>query len=456
MYPQLKNKYLDPKDLQTVFKYWNDLSLERQTHLLQEIFAIDEKVLQNQKKLILSSSSHTLLSFEPVQKIAKKGNLTDFLTGKRLIKEGKVGCIILAGGQGSRLNFEKPKGMFPISVIQNKSLFQICAEKVAAASKQAQRQLSLAIMTSPLNDQETKDFFKANAFFGLAENQVFFFCQSMLPLLNKEGHLFLESPDQIAMGPNGNGFCLHEFVKAGIWAKWNQQGIEYVNMIQIDNPLADPFDAELIGFQEREQLEIASITIEKNSPNEKVGVFVLESTKSRTESAIRVVEYSELGEDEKEAKWSNGQLKYGLASLSLFSFKMDFIKNVSSKSMPLHLAWKAVKCLEDENHIQIFTQSNAWKFEAFIFDVLVYAKKVGIILYPRDECFAPLKNLNGENSPKFVKEAILKRERQIMEEITSLKSPSSSFELDAQFYYPTEELLQKWKNKIVPNGYIPS
>jgi UDP-N-acetylglucosamine/UDP-N-acetylgalactosamine diphosphorylase len=440
------------------------LSAMRQEHLLSHLHSLPslkQKKLEEQiltidlptffkQQLLLSTSFPSDGIYTPFLDFAYAENLPNPAWGKQLISEGKMGCLLLAGGQGSRLSFDGPKGLYPISVIKQKSLFQLCAEKVLAASKQAGRPLLLAIMLSSENEKETKQFFQQHAFFGLSPPQLFFFTQGSLPLLDEKGNLFLDSADHLAEGPNGNGFALRDFVQSGIWSKWHQQGIRYLNVILIDNPLADPFDAKLVEFHHNRQVDITVKCTEKQTPTEKVGVLV------NQEGQVRVVEYSEMDTEEKAALAEDGRLKHRCANLSLFCFSMDFVQRAAEKSdtMPLHKAWKAAKYLASDGSSQKPLLPNAWKFEAFIFDLFLYTSRLAALLYPRSCCFSPLKNAAGEDSPETVKRALQNRDCEIIKEITGHRPAALPLELEASFYYPTEKLLKKWKGKVCPSGYV--
>ncbi|WP_068471516.1 UTP--glucose-1-phosphate uridylyltransferase [Candidatus Protochlamydia phocaeensis] len=439
-----------PQEKETqVLRFWSTLTPEEQQQLISQIEKIDFNLLQLQKQLLQASPSR-YSPIEPFMDFSFSGQTDNFLAGKQLIREGRMGCLVLAGGQGTRLRVDGPKGRFPVSLIKKKSLFQLCAEKVLAAGKQAGRPLALAVMTSPENDAITKGFFAENQFFGLDPAQVSFFCQGMLPLLDAQGHLFLESRNRIAEGPYGNGKALHDFFQSGIWQKWSQQGIRYVNTVLIDNPLADPFDAELLGFHAGQNADVTLKCTEKGKPQEKVGVVVKEN------GHCSVIEYSELSEEDKHALQPNGRLKYCCASLSLFCFSMDFIQRLAAEQtpLPLHKAWKAAKFVNEEGVTQLSATPIAWKFEMFIFDVLRYANKVSALLFPREEIFAPLKNYTGEDSIETVQQALLKRDRQILRAITGEEPPSTPFELAADFYYPTPELIARWKGRVPTTSYV--
>ena len=421
---------------------WDELTVPQRTKLLDEIASIDLPLLKEQQAFIYSSKSPSFTSFSPLNDAdySLSGSMEDKKRGLELLSKGKVGCLLIAGGQGTRLGFNGPKGAYPVSNICHKSLFQLFAEKTDAASRYVGFKLPLAIMTSPLNDEETKRFFEQNTYFGI-ENQLSFFTQNTLPFLDANANLFLEKCDTVAHGPDGNGEALHRFYQSPIWKKWQEIGITRVLFVLVDNALADPFDAELVGFHERTSVDVTIKSTRRKIKSEKVGVLVKENNK------IVVKEYFELNTQEKDATLQNGELKHSLANLSLFCFSMDFIEKVSQSRMPLH---------KDLKSAQVSSETiKAWKFEKFIFDVLPDAKSCKVLVFPREECFSPLKNPTGDNSLETVQKDLRERDFEIYKKITGRSPPHSNFELSQDFYYPQEELIKKWKGKEFPNtSYI--
>lgn len=432
-----------------LFYYWGILNADYQKVLENQLQELDLEVLKNQRELIFNLSDISSSSFDSFDQFATSGNRECESIGQHLIKNGQVGCLLLAGGQGTRLRHSGPKGTYPISVIKQKSLFQLCAEKVRAASKWANRPLRLAIMTSPENDEETRFFFQKNDFFGLQPSQISFFVQNSLPFLDPQGKLFLKSPFEISMGPDGNGTSLLALAKSGILDQWVQEGIKYLNVILVDNPLAIPFDAELVGFHLLQEADITLKCTEKFQPEEKVGVLISQN------GVTTVVEYSEMSTAEKNERRENGKLKHCCANLSLFCFSIDFIERMAheNKTIPLHKAWKAASYLNDASITEQSAQPIAWKFETFIFDWLVHTEKVAALLYPREQCFAPLKNSKDSDSPRTVQQSIQEREREILRNL-GLTPPEFPFELSAEFYYPTPEFLLKWMNTPIRSDYL--
>lgn len=412
-----------------ILKFWSWLSLQDRQYLTDQILHLDLEQFKEQQAL-LKQPKHETIQVEPFRDYSEMGNSEDKKRGFESIKNGKVGCLILAGGQGTRIGFAGPKGLYPISPITHKTIFQLFAEKVVAASKQAQRPLKLAIMTSPLNHVETVTAFETQNYFGLSPSQIFFFQQETLPFLDLEGNLFLEGKQKIACGPNGNGHALRSFVESKIAAQWQEDGIEYINLILIDNLLADPFDAELVGFHQRQGADVTVKCVKRRDLQEKVGLLVKQGGKTA------VIEYSEMDEKEWNAKEADGSLKYQCANISLFCFSMQFVKNAAKMTLPLHHVLKDAKKL-NVTTLELETVK-AWKFETFIFDLLAGTDKVAALLYPRDRCFAPLKNSSGDDSPSTVQAAVTQDAKRVYKELIGEPVPSIPFELPADFYYPID------------------
>lgn len=440
-----KLKVLKQKKL---LSHWEQLNSVQKRHLQAQIGALDPVQFFRQKEAL--ELAPPLKHFIPFKDYHSSGCFEDQKLGRQLTSQGAVACLILAGGQGSRLRMEGPKGCVPITSVKHKTLFQYSAEKALAASIQAGRPLEVAVMTSPMNHEETKTFFARHHFFGLDPKQLTFFSQKMWPLFDLDGDLFLESADSIAWGPKGNGEVFRRLVEAGIWQKWKEQKIEWVNVIPIDNPLALPFDHELLGFSARSSLEIGIKASLREGVHENVGVLAL------SEGRPIVVEYFELPQEEKEARNSLGELKYAVANLGLYCFSMPFILRASDAQMPLHKAKKNVKQMNREGKTIFPDEANAWKFEEFIFDAFPLAERCEAILYPRTLSFAPLKNLKGADSIESVQAALLACDRKVFAQVSGVEPPEEAlFELAPQFYYPTQEMLNQWQGKPLPQeSYI--
>jgi len=426
---------LAPLGQAVLLDHWEELTKPQKERFFNQILSLDIPLFHRQREALTNPQSHPHAS-TPFQKIDRIENGEDQVRGLSLMKEGKCGVIVLAGGQGSRLRCKGPKGSVEVSLVKKKSLFQLIAEKVLAASECVGYPLPLAIMTSPATAVEIETLFIQHAFFGLKPTQVSFFIQEIAPLLDEEGDLFLETPNKIAYGPNGNGGVFRRFYAAGLLEKWRLRGVEMVQVIPVDNPLALPFDPKLLGYHARMSNEVTIKTALKRDSNEKVGVL------GEVDGRPQIIEYSEIGEHAD---------AYTHANLGLFAFSMDFIKKVSVEPLPLHPAKKAVHFLSREGKTELSETPNAWKFEEFIFDVLPLAMRCSALEYERGACFAPLKNLHGEDSLSEVRDAILGLEREIYQSISGRAPPlGAQFELGAKFYYPTETFRKKWEGKALP------
>lgn len=421
---------------------WDRLNLVQKREIHAQIDALDGDLLRELKRLVLEAQPSRAEHYEPWTEWYQAGSQRDRERGQAQIAAGHCGCLLVAGGQGSRLGFDGPKGMYPLTPFKRKTLFQRMAERVLAASDQAGCALPLAIMTAPTNDAATRAYFQEHQFFGLTEEQVSFFMQGMWPLLDENAHLFLEGPGRIAMGPDGNGVALKHFYNSGLWQAWHERGIRYLSFIQIDNALADPYDAELIGCHMRTGAEVTVKATSRTDPDEKVGLLV------KVNGKLQVVEYTEMSSTDRFATLPKGQLLHACANLSLFCFSMDFVSRVAPASLPFHVAHKAAKSVHGERM--------AWKFEHFIFDVLPLANHTTTILYPREQCFAPLKNRSGPDSVTTVQEALLRYDREIFSRLTGAALPDDLLlELSPRFYYPTAATLARWQRRSAPqSGYL--
>lgn len=425
-----------------LLKFFYTLSPSEKESLIKQIQALDLDLLKKQQNLFPSPA----ITPQPFRTSLSCGNLQDHQKGQKLVAEGKIALLVLAGGQGSRLRCKGPKGCVPLTISKHKTLFELLAEKIKAASDQAHRPLEVAIMTSPLNHVEIQAYFVQHAFFGLNPQQITFFYQRMWPFLDFEGNLFLESPNCIALGPNGNGSAFHRLVEIGIFEKWKKKGIEQVNVIPIDNPLADPFDFELFGFHHKNKGEVTIKAVHRRAVHESVGVLAEENERTV------IVEYLHLPEKEKQALDNEGNLKFNIANIGLYCVSMSFIQKASSCQLPLHRTKKAVKQIDDKGQETLPSQPNVWKYEEFIFDAFRFADKVSALLYPREMCFAPLKNYEGEDSMESVQEALLACDRKVFTNITgNMPNDERRFELSSKFYYPTRELLEKWSGRELPD-----
>lgn len=367
-------------NLSPLVNHWNSLDKEQQARLVHSLNHIDRSKWREQIRVLGAAPLVEPIEPLPAEWITKNIPIHCRERGIFCTQQGKTGAIVLAGGEGSRLRYTGPKGCYPI--LPNTSLFGLLAKRVLLASQKAQRALPLAIMTSPCNHEASVAHFREHHFFGLEESQLFFFSQSTLPLLDEEGQPFLSDPSTLAEGPDGNGRVFHHFLCSPVGQSWIQQGIEYIQILPIDNPLGNPYDEEWIGFHAENSLEISLRSILPKTPDEKLGRLGFCQKKPC------VVEYTEL---------PHTLAKNSLGHTGLFCFSLSFLQKHQKAldRIPLHKAWKKTLSFGQEKW--------AWKFETFLFDLLPLCSRFQTLLSDRNACFAPLKNAQGEDSPESVR-----------------------------------------------------
>ena len=403
---------------------FESLDPESKKKFVEEISALSPSLLFKQRAL-LAASPKDPRPFSEWEKCSYVVSKEAKDKGREMLSEGLVACLILAGGKGSRLGSSSPKGTVGVSAIKRKSLFQLLFEKTFYQGLRCGKKLPLVIMTSSSNHQETVEFISSHGWFGLDQNQIYFFTQEDLPLCDKQGNWFLEAPGKLAKGPDGNGHALHLFYQSGLFETLQKQGVANLNVVLIDNALADPFDEGFLGFHALEKSEISIKSIKRESEEELLGVLASD------EGALRIIEYTERS---KQTQIEPDRISFPLANTGQFCFTFDFIKKlVSAKSeIPWHLSFK--KSISFPG----FEEKFSWKFEYFLFDVFAYAKQISVLVLPRSVCFSPLKNAEGNSSLVTVASDLLELDRKTYKTLTGEDPLLDVFELSLAFRYPRE------------------
>ena len=323
--------------------------------------------------------------------------------GDEALRSGAVAFLVVAGGQGTRLGFDHPKGMFPIGPVSGKSLYQLHSEKVLALRRRYRSGLPLLVMTSPATHDETVQFFREHDQFGLGET-VRFFCQGTMPALDFDsGKLLMESPAALSLSPNGHGGILAALRDARMLDFLREQGARTIYYFQVDNPLTDLGDAVFIGRHVAHRAEASTKVLPKKHPKEKMGNLVL------VDGRCTIIEYSDLPDDWTSLKDDQGRLFFWGGNTAIHLFDVDFLRRMSeeSDSIPWHLAKKKVPFLGPDGQVVEPKTENALKFEKFIFDVLPLAERWTVAATERDREFAPLKNATGDDSIDTARAALI-------------------------------------------------
>jgi UDP-N-acetylglucosamine/UDP-N-acetylgalactosamine diphosphorylase len=314
-----------------------------------------------------------------------------------------VACVLVAGGQGSRLGFDHPKGMFAIGPVSGKSLFQIHAEKVLAAARRYGRPVPLLVMTSDATHAETVEYFEKNHRFGLPPGDVAFFRQGTMPALDlATGKLLMEKPGRLFTSPNGHGGTLTALNDSGLLETVAGRGVTQLFYFQVDNPLVKVADPVFLGHHVRADAEASSKVVAKAGPADKMGVF------AEIDGRCTIIEYSDLPAELARQTDEQGRLRLWAGNPAIHIFSVDFLRRVTrgASRLPFHVARKKVPHLDEGGHDVSPEKENALKFETFIFDALPVARRWAVVEAPRREEFAPVKNATGVDSPQTAQQTI--------------------------------------------------
>lgn len=317
--------------------------------------------------------------------------------GEEALRAGNVAIVLVAGGQGSRLGFDGPKGAYPIGPITNAPLFYFHARKILALSHRYGAAIPFYIMTSEVNDAATRQCFASNNFFGLDSHDVFFFKQGVWPALNDDGKIILDSPSHIFMSPDGHGGILAALDKSGAISDMEKRGITTVFYFQVDNPMVEVADPAFIGTHLLNKADISVKVCAKRDPQEGLGMMCVR------DGHHVMVEYTELTEEQKNARLPDGELLFKFGSVAIHVFDFAFLKRETAASLPLHLAHKKIAVCDADGNVVKPSSPNGWKFEKFVFDVIPDAAKVLDVVFDRAEEFSPVKNAEGADSPATCK-----------------------------------------------------
>lgn len=318
------------------------------------------------------------------------------MRGRQLLVEGKVAAFLVAGGQGTRLGYDGPKGEFPVTPIKNKPLFQVFAEQLLAHSRDSGKAIAWYIMTSETNDAATKSFFQKHNYFGYDPANVFFFVQGMMPAFAFSGEMLLESKDSLALSADGHGGSLRALGKSGALADMRRRGIEHLSYFQVDNPLVHCIDPLFLGLHDLTRSEMSSKTIPKATALEKVGNFV------HADGKVQVIEYSDLPESLALQTNADGSLRFNAGSIAIHALRVSFIERLNQGGrlkLPWHRAEKKVPYVDASGNVVKPDKPNAVKLEQFVFDAIPLAENAIVYTTDRAEEFSPVKNAEGTDSP---------------------------------------------------------
>ena len=390
---------------QHVLRFYEELSEPEQVALLEQLATIDwDRMDAHVDQYVLNPTEFAAPSeicppeIVPNQPTGEQADLCAKADarGQELIADGKVAAFVVAGGQGTRLGFDGPKGCFEITPVQQKPLFQVFAEQILAAGRRAKASIPWYVMTSHANDVQTRAFFRRHNFFGLSPKDVFFFAQGMMPAFDLSGKLLLAGKGEVAMSPDGHGGSLLAMRKSGALDDMARRGVELISYFQVDNPLVRCIDPLFLGLHDLRGAEMSAKALPKRDPMEKLGNFCV------VDGKVRVIEYSDMPENLARACTPDGRLTFSAGSIAIHVISRSFVEGLTEGGrceLPLHRAEKAVPHLDESGEPIKPETPNAVKLEMFVFDALPLAGETVILETDRREEFSPVKNATGIDSP---------------------------------------------------------
>lgn len=375
---------------------------EAQERMAAQVAQIDWKMIEDiqnhQKAEEIEKKVEPLSAVEQKDIEANKESYT--ATGMKAIQEGKVAAVLLAGGQGTRLGLDKPKGTLNIGEHKDLYLFEQLVYNLLDVVKQTGAYIPLYIMTSEKNNDDTVAFFKEHQYFGYDASFVTFFVQNMAPSVDYDGKLYMESEDSLAMSPNGNGGWFLSMISAGLDKDLKKRGVEWINVFAVDNILQRIADPAFVGATIQAGCSCGSKVVRKASPDEKVGVMC------KVNGHPSIIEYYEMSEELANLRREDGELVYGFGVILNYLFKLDTLIEIADRNLPLHIVEKKIPYINEKNELVKPEKPNGYKFEQLVLDMVEMMDDCVPYEVVREHEFAPIKNKTGVDSIESAKELL--------------------------------------------------
>lgn len=435
--------------------YWPELSEKERELLIRDIEKIDFSEVNELFRRANDTSKVILEKLEDLKPIPESHyeavpnlsneKIEEYETlGFKEISDGKVGVLLLAGGQATRLGFGHPKGMYDVGLPSKKTLFQIQAERIVRIQQMAAEKfgkhgkITWYIMTSEHTKQPTADFFKSHSYFGLNEEDVIFFEQGTLPCFDFEGKIFLDEKHHVSSAPDGNGGLYRSLKNQGILADIAKRGVEHLHAHSVDNILIKVADPVFVGYCKSKNADCAAKVVQKSSPSEAVGVVC------RVNGHYKVVEYSELTDEAAERRNDDGRLTFSAGNICNHYFSADFLNKISSfeSKLKLHVAKKKIPYVDRDGIRQKPSEPNGIKMEKFIFDVFEFAENFICLEVARDVEFSALKNADSvkKDCPSTAREDLLRLHRKYVRAAGGIISDDIDVEISPLLSYGGENI----------------
>ena len=376
-----------------LLRYYDELNDDRKASLLKQIEGIDFSLLDlikenSEAKKGVITPLDSAVTIEDIEK--NKEKYTNI--GISAIKEGKVGALLLAGGMGTRLGSDKPKGMYNIGLTKDVYIFEMLINNLMDVVNQSGTWVPLYIMTSEKNNDDTIKFFEEKNYFGYNKDYVDFFVQEMAPSVSYDGKIYMEGKAKLSTSPNGNGGWFSSLAKAGLLDKIDELGVEWLNVFSVDNVLQKMADPVFVGATIEAGCVCGSKVVAKADPNEKVGVLCLEDGKPS------IVEYYEMTDEMIHSKDENGRLLYNYGVILNYLFNVKTLTKIMNEYMPTHVVEKKIPYMAEDGQMMKPEEPNGYKFELLVLDMIRMMDNCLSFEVEREREFAPIKNRTGVDS----------------------------------------------------------
>jgi len=402
-----------------VFEYWDTLTVSQQAALLHQTSALSEglaDLVEGQRKAVAAldavPDAAEISAPEPIglpQGSEDERRLAEARdTGLGVLRDGRVAMCVVAGGQGTRLGFEGPKGAYPLGPVSDRCLFALQAQKIRGLARRAGCRIPWYVMTSAATDAATRALFEDQGNFGLNPDDVFIFSQGMLPAWDFEGRLILSEPHRIAESPNGHGGAPLALAVSGALEDMEARGIDRLFYYQVDNPLIRMGDAAFVGLHEEMGSEMSCKVIRKREAADKMGVV------AEVRGRPTVIEYTEIPPDLRDLRGDDGELVYWAGNIAIHLFNRDFLRRIAAESercLPFHASPKAIGSVDSDAKNRASVVPNGYKLERFVFDALPWAERTCLMEVRAEEEFSPIKNAEGKDSPESSRAQLVARYR---------------------------------------------
>ena len=468
-----------------VFAHWESLNPSERSELAAQAAEVDlAEIAQLNRTLVLKTTGGAGVNLDglapaPCERLPENGGdiarwAAAKAAGEAALRAGRVAAFTVAGGQGTRLGYDGPKGTFAVTPLKRKSLFQVFAEKIQATGLAYGRPLHWFIMTSHANHGQTEQFFAANRFFGLDKGRVHFFRQGRMPAVDFEGKIMLETKAALALSPDGHGGSLRALHRSGALDLMQTEGIDTISYFQVDNPLVRCVDPVFIGFHLLAKSGMSSKMVPKAYPEERVGHFC------RQQGRVVVIEYSDMPMAMQREINPDGTLRYSAGSIAIHVIDREFARKMAdgvvriipnpprsaadgalgitrptseeSPSLPFHRADKKISTVDAAGRPVKPEKANGVKFEMFVFDALPFACNSIVVETARADDFSPVKNAEGVDSPQSARDDQLRQFARWLKsvgvavEVDATGRPKCGIEVSPLFGYDMETFAERWRS----------